>query len=192
MLLNYVEYWPDTMAFRFNSILFLLMLKILNLVDTKAYRTKKDVKTEQIVMKQIENQTIPVSKKLTPAIIASLWLLIVVTIGIAVYTTAHKPVKKMALSSLPDLTPYRGQDTTEKTGDLVFNAEKLQTALPRIARHYHMQVVFTSPELQHKKLSGAILKKDDITQILYVLEVTLGIRFKVEDHKILVIPNPYL
>ncbi|WP_040626524.1 DUF4974 domain-containing protein [Mucilaginibacter paludis] len=142
-------------------------------------------------MDQTEGSSMFKSKKYTTVIVATLWVFIIFTTGSFIYYNLHKPVQKIPLKSLSGLTDDT-KDVRQTKNDLfVFNEESLQTVLPKIARHYDMEVVFTSSAIQNMKLSGSFSKTKDLNHLLEVLKITLGVRFRVEGNKILVLANPY-
>jgi transmembrane sensor len=67
-----------------------------------------------------------------------------------------------------------------KDGEFAFRNKRLDEIMKQVSRWYSVEVVYDKPALKNKLLGGTISKFSTISKLLCMLEVTAGIRFKVD------------
>lgn len=91
-------------------------------------------------------------------------------------------------SSSIQVMPVRVQDAIAwKNGYFVFNDEKLESIMRRIARWYDVDYQLKD-ELKDLSLLGIIERSKDISSLLKILESTGSVHFKIEGRTIIVMP----
>jgi hypothetical protein len=91
-------------------------------------------------------------------------------------------------SSSINVMPVRVQDAIAwKNGYFVFNDEKLESIMRRIARWYDVEYQLKD-ELKDLSLLGIIERSKDISSLLKILESTGSVHFKIEGRTIIVMP----
>ena len=81
-----------------------------------------------------------------------------------------------------DVFPY----IAWKEGKFVFRKRSLEEVMHIISRWYNVEAVFQNESLKKVSFSGNLKRYDDFEHIVSMLEMTGGIRFKVEGRKIFI------
>jgi ferric-dicitrate binding protein FerR (iron transport regulator) len=74
-----------------------------------------------------------------------------------------------------------------KNGLFVFDNEKIETIMRRIARWYNVDVVYKG-KLSQERFMGTISRYQEINKVLDMLELTNLVHFKIEERRIVVMP----
>jgi transmembrane sensor len=69
----------------------------------------------------------------------------------------------------------------------IFEKEDIQTAMRRISRWYNVDIVYTKG-IPQKTIGGTINRFKDVSELLDLIELTGGVKFKIEGRRILVMP----
>jgi ferric-dicitrate binding protein FerR (iron transport regulator) len=67
-----------------------------------------------------------------------------------------------------------------KDGVLMFKNDPLENIIKRVSRYYNVEVTITSEELKHERFSGHLNLKDDIIQVIEVINESAGQVFEIE------------
>ncbi len=81
-----------------------------------------------------------------------------------------------------DVFPY----IAWKDGKFVFRKRSLEEVMHIISRWYNVEVIFQDESMKKVSFSGNLKRYDDFEHVVSMLEMTGGIRFKVEGRKIFV------
>lgn len=74
-----------------------------------------------------------------------------------------------------------------KNGKFSFKNEQLQNIMKKLARWYDIEVEFENEQLMKKTFSGKVSRYDKASEVLKILEMTGGARFKIDGRKITVL-----
>lgn len=74
-----------------------------------------------------------------------------------------------------------------KNGDFVFAGEDLQVVMRQIARWYDVEVVYEG-KLGNSNVFATISRNKKLSQVLKAIQVSQGIRFKIEGRRVMVMP----
>jgi ferric-dicitrate binding protein FerR (iron transport regulator) len=74
-----------------------------------------------------------------------------------------------------------------KNGYFLFNDEKLESIMAKIARWYDIEVVYEG-NLEGRSLLGQIERSKNISSILNLLELTGNVHFKISGRRVVVMP----
>jgi transmembrane sensor len=74
-----------------------------------------------------------------------------------------------------------------KNGKFSFKNEPLQSIMRKVARWYNVKVTYQNEQLMTRKFSGKVSRYDDVYEVLRILEMTGGAKFKVEGTKITIL-----
>lgn len=74
-----------------------------------------------------------------------------------------------------------------KNGKFSFKNEPLQNIMKKLARWYDIEVEFENEQLMKKTFSGKVSRYDKASEVLKILEMTGGARFKIDGRKITVL-----
>lgn len=69
----------------------------------------------------------------------------------------------------------------------IFEKEDIQMAMRRISRWYDVDIVYTNG-IPQKTIGGTINRFKDVSELLDLIELTGGVKFKIEGRRILVMP----
>lgn len=75
--------------------------------------------------------------------------------------------------------------TSWKNGDFAFADEDIQRIMRQLARWYDVGIAYQGP-ITSEKFGGKISRSKKLSQVLQLLEATEGIKFQIEDRKIIV------
>ena len=81
---------------------------------------------------------------------------------------------------------YRYFRRIPEEGKFVFRKRSLEEVMHIISRWYNVEAVFQNESLKKVSFSGNLKRYDDFEHIVSMLEMTGGIRFKVEGRKIFI------
>lgn len=73
-----------------------------------------------------------------------------------------------------------------KNGLFYYNNTPMQSVMRQIARWYNVEIVYQSPDLKDKILSGSVSRYDKVSQILKAIEYVEAARFEVKGRRITV------
>jgi transmembrane sensor len=73
-----------------------------------------------------------------------------------------------------------------KNGLFIFHDEKLESILRKVSRWYNVDVAYTDEEAKKKVFGGSVSRFGKVSEILRMLEITGNVRFKIEEHQIIV------
>lgn len=76
-----------------------------------------------------------------------------------------------------------------KNGDFIFEGEKLESIMYKIARWYDVEIVYADGAPKNFMLGGFVSRSKPISAVLELMEKTKRVRFKVEGRKITVLPQ---
>jgi len=74
-----------------------------------------------------------------------------------------------------------------KSGRFVFNNTPMQVVMRQIARWYDVEVAYQDEDLKYKLLDGSVSRYENVSGILNAISQTGAARFKIDNHKIIVI-----
>lgn len=77
-------------------------------------------------------------------------------------------------------------NTSWKDNLFTFESVPLGNIMQKLARWYHIEVIFENKELAHIQFTGSISKYQDIDQVLHLLEMTDKVKFVIEHQTIYV------
>ncbi|RPD39977.1 FecR family protein [Chitinophaga barathri] len=77
-------------------------------------------------------------------------------------------------------------ETAWKNGEFIFNGQDFKTVMRMVSRWYDVDVVYEYDPAPFR-IGGEVSRGRSITEVLKMLEVTGGVKFKIEDRKIKVI-----
>jgi len=80
------------------------------------------------------------------------------------------------ITSKVDVDPY----FSWKDGVLMFKNDPLENIIKRVSRYYNVEVLITSDELKHERFSGHLNLKEDIIQVIEVINESAGQVFEIE------------
>jgi len=72
-----------------------------------------------------------------------------------------------------------------KNGDFIFNQEKLQSVMKKIARWYNVEVIYQGIQ-NEPKFSGVVARSRNLSDVLKMMELTGEVKFKIEGRKVFV------
>jgi transmembrane sensor len=73
-----------------------------------------------------------------------------------------------------------------KNGYFRFDDESLESIMHKVARWYNADVVFTNERLKKEPFAGIISRDTKVSELLKMLELAGEVKFKIENHKIIV------
>jgi ferric-dicitrate binding protein FerR (iron transport regulator) len=73
-----------------------------------------------------------------------------------------------------------------KNGLFVFHRDELTGVMRRLSRWYDVQVAYSGGSIPESHFTGTIRRSEPLAKVLHMLELTGGVRFKVEGRKIIV------
>ncbi len=73
-----------------------------------------------------------------------------------------------------------------KNGEFMFSSEDIPTIMRKIARWYNVEVEYKG-DVTKKRFTGTVSRYANVSEVLQTLELTKGIKFKIEERKIIVI-----
>ncbi len=76
-----------------------------------------------------------------------------------------------------------------KNGKFSFKNTSLDEAMKQVARWYNIKVVYETPGLKMKRLSGSVSRYDKVSGILEAIEYTTEVKFKIEGSTITVMKD---
>ena len=74
-----------------------------------------------------------------------------------------------------------------KSGRFIFNNTPMQVVMRQIARWYDVEVAYRDEDLKNKLLDGSVSRYENVSGILNAISQTGAARFKIDNHKIIVI-----
>lgn len=74
-----------------------------------------------------------------------------------------------------------------KSGRFIFNNTPMQVVMRQIARWYDVDVTYQDEDLKNKLLDGSVSRYENVSGILNAISQTGAARFKIDNHKIIVI-----
>jgi ferric-dicitrate binding protein FerR (iron transport regulator) len=75
-----------------------------------------------------------------------------------------------------------------KEGYFQFNAEPFTTVVAQLERWYDVEFVYPS-SLATVRFAGSIPRNSNLSQVLSMLELSESLKFRIEERRIMVIPN---
>lgn len=75
-----------------------------------------------------------------------------------------------------------------RSGLFMFDEDKLDDIMRKIARWYDVEVIFTNNRLKYKRTSGSVSRFGNVSQVLKKIEMTGGVHFTINGRKITVEP----
>lgn len=116
--------------------------------------------------------------------------------AVRVYDSARKhavallPGQQSTQQSGMDGLEVQFADTEEaiawKEGYFKFNDESLESIMKKISRWYNVDVVYQGSVRPDQVFSGRISRSDNFKSVLETLELTGGVRFKIEERRVVV------
>lgn len=77
-------------------------------------------------------------------------------------------------------------DVAWKNGFFLFNSERLESIMNKLARWYNVQIEYSDPALKSKTFIGTISRFEKVSKVLNMLERTEVASFKIEGNKIII------
>jgi transmembrane sensor len=77
-------------------------------------------------------------------------------------------------------------DVAWKNGFFLFNGERLESIMNKIARWYNIEVAYADPALKSKTFIGTISRFEKVSKVLNMLERTEVASFRIEGNKIII------
>ncbi len=77
-------------------------------------------------------------------------------------------------------------DVAWKNGFFLFNGERLESIMIKVARWYNVEVEYADPALKSKTFIGTISRFEKVSKVLNMLERTEVASFKIEGNKIII------
>lgn len=77
-------------------------------------------------------------------------------------------------------------DVAWKNGFFLFNGERLESIMTKVARWYNVEVEYANPALKSKTFIGTISRFEKVSKVLNMLERTDVASFKIEGNKIII------
>lgn len=74
-----------------------------------------------------------------------------------------------------------------KSGRFIFNNTPMQVVMRQISRWYDVEVAYQDEDLKYKLLDGSVSRYENVSGILNAISQTGAARFKIDNHKIIVI-----
>lgn len=79
------------------------------------------------------------------------------------------------------------QVTAWKNGYFLFENDKIESIMRKIARWYDVEVVYKG-DVSRKAIGGSVSRFKNVSEVLHMLELTGAVHFKIEGRRIIVMP----